>query len=92
MANFNRKALVRIVPKPGEYAEKLVRRFKRLCEKEGLVKDFKRHEYFESPSQKRRRKKMLAIKRQNKEQSQPKPTTEFNSPLEEGLYTSARRN
>ena len=33
----------------------MMRRFKKLCEKEGLTKDIKRKEYFEKPSERKRR-------------------------------------
>jgi small subunit ribosomal protein S21 len=33
----------------------MLRRFKKLCEKEGLTKDIKRRQYFEKPSERRRR-------------------------------------
>jgi small subunit ribosomal protein S21 len=34
----------------------MMRRFKKLCEKEGLTKDIKRKEFFEKPSERRRRR------------------------------------
>lgn len=58
---------MKVVPRPGEPLPKVLKRFKRLCEEEGIMKDFRRHEYYESPSQKRRRKKMAAFKRLQKE-------------------------
>jgi len=33
----------------------MLRRFKKLCEKEGLTKDIKRKEFYEKPSERRRR-------------------------------------
>jgi small subunit ribosomal protein S21 len=46
---------IRIKSRGGESADQMMRRFKKLCEKEGLTKDIKRKEYFEKPSERRRR-------------------------------------
>jgi small subunit ribosomal protein S21 len=46
---------IRIKARGGESADQMMRRFKKLCEKEGLTKDIKRKEYFEKPSERRRR-------------------------------------
>ena len=36
--------------------DKLLRRFKKVCEKEGLSKDVRKNAYYEKPSVRRRRK------------------------------------
>jgi small subunit ribosomal protein S21 len=46
---------IRIKARAGETAEQMLRRFKKLCEKEGLTKDIKRRQYYEKPSERRRR-------------------------------------
>jgi len=46
---------IRIKSRGGESVEQMMRRFKKLCEKEGLTKDIKRKEYYEKPSERRRR-------------------------------------
>lgn len=46
---------IRIKSRGGESVEQMMRRFKKLCEKEGLTKDIKRKEFFEKPSERRRR-------------------------------------
>ena len=40
----------------GESFESFMRRFRRACEKAGVLRDYKRHEYYEKPSEKRKRK------------------------------------
>jgi small subunit ribosomal protein S21 len=45
---------------PFEYA---LRRFKRSCEKAGVVAESRRREFFEKPTQERKRKKAAAVKR-----------------------------
>ena len=47
---------IRIKARGGESAEQMMRRFKKMCEKEGLTKDIKRIAYYEKPSEKRRRR------------------------------------
>lgn len=46
---------IRIKTRGNESAEQMMRRFKKLCEKEGLTKDIKRKEYYEKPSERKRR-------------------------------------
>lgn len=46
---------IRIKARSGETTEQMLRRFKKLCEKEGLTKDIKRKEFYEKPSERRRR-------------------------------------
>ncbi|MEL7473278.1 MAG: 30S ribosomal protein S21 [Planctomycetota bacterium] len=46
---------IRIKARGGESVEQMMRRFKKLCEKEGLTKDIKRKEFFEKPSERKRR-------------------------------------
>lgn len=46
---------IRIKTRGNESAEQMMRRFKKLCEKEGLTKDIKKREYYEKPSERKRR-------------------------------------
>ena len=39
-----------------ESFEKALRRFKKSCEKNGILSDIRRHEHFEKPSERRKRK------------------------------------
>lgn len=54
---------IRIKARGGESAEQMMRRFKKMCEKEGLTKDIKRRAYFEKPSERRRRAQRKSVKR-----------------------------
>lgn len=49
--------------KENENFEVSLRRFKRLCEKASILADLRRHEFYEKPTWKRKRKKASAIKR-----------------------------
>uniref|UniRef100_A0A832MJM8 Small ribosomal subunit protein bS21 n=1 Tax=Eiseniibacteriota bacterium TaxID=2212470 RepID=A0A832MJM8_UNCEI len=42
--------------KEGESFESALRRFKKKCEKAGLMADLRRHQHFEKPSERRKRK------------------------------------
>jgi small subunit ribosomal protein S21 len=55
--------MIRVKVRSNESVEQMVRRFKKLCEKEGLNRDIKRTSYYEKPSERRRRKVRKSIKR-----------------------------
>merc|ERR1712159_896201 len=44
-----------------------LRRFKRICEKAGIVSELRKREFYEKPTWKRKRKKSAAIKRSAKQ-------------------------
>lgn len=54
---------IRIKARAGESAEQMMRRFKKMCEKEGLTKDIKRRAYYEKPSERKQRSLRKSIKR-----------------------------
>ncbi len=54
---------IRIKARNGETVEQMLRRFKKLCEKEGLTKEIKRRQYFEKPSERRRRAQRKSLQR-----------------------------
>jgi len=49
-----------------EYFDSALRRFKRACEKAGILTELRRREYYEKPPQERKRKKAAAVKRHAK--------------------------
>jgi small subunit ribosomal protein S21 len=49
--------LAHIIVDEGELLEKAIKRFKRLVEKEGIIREFKKREYYEKPSTILNRKK-----------------------------------
>lgn len=63
----NRMPSVRI--KENEYFDAALRRFKRACEKAGVLTELRRREFYEKPTQERKRKKAAAIKRHLKRTS-----------------------
>jgi small subunit ribosomal protein S21 len=58
--------MIKVKSRGNETAEQMLRRFKKLCEKEGLIKDMKRVSYYEKPSEKRRRRMRKSQTRQLK--------------------------
>ena len=54
---------IRIKARQNESVGQMLRRFKKLCDKEGLTKDIKKRQYFEKPSERRRRAQRKAISR-----------------------------
>ncbi len=56
IAVTERTQMIKIKSRGNETAEQMLRRFKKMCEKEGLTKDIKRVAYYEKPSEKRRRR------------------------------------
>ena len=52
--------------KENEPFDVALRRFKRACEKAGILSELRRREFYEKPTQERKRKKAAAVKRQMK--------------------------
>ena len=54
--------MIKIKAKGNESVQQM-KRFKKMCEKEGLTKDVKRNSYYEKPSERRRRRLRKSMKR-----------------------------
>ena len=50
----------------GEYFENAVKRFKKLCEKAGVLAEVRKREHYEKPSVRRKKKSIAARKRNEK--------------------------
>lgn len=48
--------MTQINVKEGESYESFIRRFRRACERAGIPKEMKRREYYEKPSERKKRK------------------------------------
>ena len=55
--------MIKVKSRGTESLDQLLRRFKKMCEKEGLTRDIKRAMYFEKPSEVKRRRERQSIKR-----------------------------
>lgn len=51
-----------------ESIDKALRKFKSKIRKEGILEEMKRREFYEKPSQRRRREKAQAVKRERRRQ------------------------
>jgi small subunit ribosomal protein S21 len=49
--------------KDNEHFDVALRRFKRACEKAGVLTEVRRREFYEKPTQQRKRKRAAAVKR-----------------------------
>ena len=59
--------MIKVKARGNESVSQMLRRFKKMCEKEGLTKDIKRTSYYEKPSERRRRRLRKSLKRQSQE-------------------------
>jgi small subunit ribosomal protein S21 len=55
--------------KDNEPFDVALRRFKRSCEKAGILSEVRRREFYEKPTQERKRKRAAAVKRHSKKVS-----------------------
>ncbi|OQY28968.1 MAG: 30S ribosomal protein S21 [Candidatus Cloacimonetes bacterium 4572_55] len=55
-----------VIVKENESFESALRRFKKTCEKAGILSDIRKHQHFEKPSD-RRKRKLNAAKRKNRQ-------------------------
>ena len=62
----------------GESLEGALRRFKRACEKDGLVQELRARKEYEKPTTERKRRKAAAIKRSIKKRLRENPIRERN--------------
>ncbi|MEX0744831.1 MAG: 30S ribosomal protein S21 [Phycisphaeraceae bacterium] len=58
---------IRIKSRGNESVEQMLRRFKKLCEKEGLTKDIKKRAFYEKPSERKQRALRKAEKRRQQQ-------------------------
>ena len=54
--------MIKVRSRTGESVQQMVKRFKKMCEKEGLIRDMKRNSYYEKPSEKNRRRRRKAAR------------------------------
>jgi len=54
---------IKVYHKHGEKIETTLRKFKKLCEREGIIREMKKHAYYEKPSERKARELRQAKKR-----------------------------
>ena len=57
-----------VIPRPNESIDSLLRRFKKIVDRSGVLQDLRKHEFYEKPSVRRKRKSAAARKRAMKRQ------------------------
>jgi len=60
--------MTKVIVYEGESFENAMRRFRKSVERAGILKDVKKHEIFEKPSEKRKRRLIMARKKESKRQ------------------------
>ena len=55
--------MIKVKARGNESVEQMLKRFKKMCEKEGLTKQIMRTSYYEKPSERNRRRMRKAAKR-----------------------------
>jgi len=55
--------MIKVKARGNESVQQMIKRFKKICEKEGLTKEIKRNTYYEKPSERRRRRMRKTMKR-----------------------------
>jgi small subunit ribosomal protein S21 len=61
--------MTRVKVKEGESIDKAIRRFKKKCEKDGIVQDMRKKARFLKPSERKRKKMLKAEKRRRAEEA-----------------------
>ena len=59
--------MVKVRPRGNESIQQMLKRFKRLCQREGLIRDIKRHSYYEKPSERKRRQMRKSVRKIEKD-------------------------
>lgn len=55
--------MIKVRPRGNESVQQMLKRFKRLCQREGLIRDMKRHSYYEKPSERKRRQSRKSVRK-----------------------------
>ena len=58
--------VTKVKVKDNEELDHALRRFKKECQKSGIISEIRRHEYYEKPSVRRKKKLLAAQKKQKK--------------------------
>ena len=56
-----------VIVKPNETFEKALKRFSKACEKSGILSDLRKNQYYEKPSERRKREVSQAIRKAMKD-------------------------
>jgi small subunit ribosomal protein S21 len=74
LSHFREHSMPGVRIRESEHFDAALRRFKRACEKAGILTELRRREFYEKPTQERKRKKAAAVKRHMKRNSRTTTT------------------
>ena len=60
--------MVKQEKRPGESIDSVLRKFKKKIKEEGILNELRKREYFEKPSEERKRKEKAAVRRTRQQQ------------------------
>jgi len=63
--------VTKVIVEPDESFESALRRFKKQIEKSGILSDLKKHQHYEKPSVRRKRKALVARKKAKRRERYP---------------------
>jgi small subunit ribosomal protein S21 len=86
-----------VTARPNESIDSMLKRFKRAVERDGLLGDLRKHEFYEKPSVKRKKKAAAARKRESlANKGKPVKTRminfKFNDDKSKRILTQPRKN
>ena len=55
--------MVKVKSRGSESTDQMLRRFKKICEKEGVIRELKKHQFYEKPSVIEARRRRQSLKR-----------------------------
>ncbi|HDI00593.1 MAG: 30S ribosomal protein S21 [Candidatus Latescibacterota bacterium] len=58
--------MIHVTVREGEDVEQAIKRFRRKCEQEGIIKEIKNHRFYEKPSERRRKAQSKALRKLRK--------------------------
>ena len=67
------KRMPEVIIHDDESFERALKRFKKKCEKAGILSDLRKHRHFEKPSEKRKRKMNAAVRKNRRGPRVPRP-------------------
>ncbi len=83
--------MVRIVLRPGEPISISIKRFRKIVEREGIIREIKKHSYFETKSQIRRRKNLKSIRRLQNQNAEDNAQANRGKGVSSSKKTQSRR-
>jgi small subunit ribosomal protein S21 len=67
--SFTRFRLSEVIIHEDENFERALKRFKKKCEKAGILSDLRKHRHYEKPSERRKRKMNAAVRKNRRTRS-----------------------